>query len=237
MDLNTSQSALYSPALGYIGLHVIFIPLALALLALLAARTGFDRAASDFFFDSATSHFPAQNWFALELIGHQAARALVSIVWIALLAAAFAVHHARVQPGLSTALCAALLAMALGPALVFLLKGVTGHQCPWSLKIYGGFAEYSAHWFVAKANAGRCFPSGHAAGGFSLIALYFLGAAIGNPLLRRVGLIAALTLGTAFSAVRVAQGAQFVSHNLWSAAIDWMAAALVFAPLLAGRRA
>jgi membrane-associated PAP2 superfamily phosphatase len=231
-----SGSSQFLTGSRYVGWHAFFVPCLLALLAFLAASTGLDRAVSDFFFDSANSRFPGQDSFALELFGHQVARALVWIVWIGLVVATFAVHQARFGPGMYTALCATLLAMALGPTIVFLLKGFTGHQCPWSLKSYGGFAEYSPHWFVARAEAGRCFPSGHAAGGFSLIALYFLGGAIGSTLLQRIGLIAALALGTACSAVRVVQGAQFLSHNLWSAAIDWMVAALVFAPLLAKKR-
>lgn len=231
---NSSMESRRSPLTDcplHVGLHVVLVPLTLALLAVAAADTGLDRAVSDFFYDPATSEFPAHRSFALELIGHQAGRAFVVIVWIGLLCAAFASHYTRLEPRLRAAQFAALLGMALGPATVSLLKRITGHQCPWSLKSYGGYADYSAHWFVASDEVGRCFPSGHAAGGFSLIAFYFLGAAIGNPVVRYVGLAAALVLGTGFSAVRVAQGAHFVSHNLWSAAIVWFLAATVFSLL------
>lgn len=50
-----------------------------------------------------------------------------------------------------------------------------------------------------------------------------------------MGLGPALVAGSLFSVVRMAQGAHFLSHNLWSAAIDWWVAALVFSPLLLGR--
>ena len=72
--------------------------------------------------------------------------------------------------------------------------------------------------------------------GFALIALYFLGRALGRPRIARIGLTGAIVVGFALSAVRVAQGAHFISHNLWAAAIDWFAAALVFTPLLARKR-
>ena len=100
------------------------------------------------------------------------------------------------------------------------------------LKRFGGYADFASSWFVSAADVGCCFPSGHAAAGFSLIALAFAGLAMGNRKLRSAGLTAALFAGSAFSVVRIAQGAHFLSHNLWSAAIDWCAAALVFAPLL-----
>jgi membrane-associated PAP2 superfamily phosphatase len=41
--------------------------------------------------------------------------------------------------------------------------------------------------------------------------------------------------GAAFSLLRLAQGAHFMSHNLWSAVIDLCMAALCFAPLLLPR--
>jgi membrane-associated PAP2 superfamily phosphatase len=126
--------------------------------------------------------------------------------------------------------------MALGPAIVYLLKQTTGHHCPWDLKAYGGFADVNLDWFVGGADAGHCFPSGHASAGYSLITLAFLGHATDRPWLARGGLIAAIVIGTAYSAIRVAQGAHFVSHNLWAAAIDWWAAALVFTPLLLRRQ-
>ena len=129
------------------------------------------------------------------------------------------------------ALWIALLAMAFGPAIIFLLKHTTSHHCPWDLKAYGGFANATFDWFVAPIDAGRCFPSGHASAGYSLVAIAFLGNAIDRPRWACGGLIAAIVCGAAFSIVRVMQGAHFVSHNLWSAAIDWCAAALVFTPL------
>ena len=220
----------------HVWLHVAFVPLLLAALALLASYSGFDQFVSDLFYDSALARFPAQGSYWLELLGHRLAKASIWIVAIVLLMGAVGVGRIPRAPSEQRALWAALLAMALGPAIVYLLKQTAGIHCPWDLKAYGGFADYNFDWFVTAADAGRCFPSGHASAGFSLIALYFLGQALGRPRLARNGLIAAIVVGGVFSAVRIVQGAHFVSHNLWAAAIDWAAAALVFAPLLARKR-
>lgn len=213
-----------------------FVPLALALLALLASFSGFDRAVSDLFYDASLARFPAHNSYWLEMLGHRVAKLAIWIVALGMLAVALATGRIRQTAHEQRAIGLALLAMALGPMIVSALKHTTGHHCPWDLQAYGGFADFSHEWFVAPVDAGRCFPSGHASAGFALIALYFLGHAIDRPRLARNGLIAAIVVGTAFSAVRVAQGAHFVSHNLWAAAIDWSAAALVFTPLLARKR-
>ncbi len=218
-------------------LHAVLVPLALGLLAWLAAYSGLDRAVTDLFYDVRLARFPAHESYWLELLGHRVAKIAIWVVALGMLAAAFATERIRQNPHEQRAIGLAVLAMALGPMMVSMLKYTTGHHCPWDLLAYGGFADVSRDWFVASADAGRCFPSGHASAGFALIALYFLGHAIDRPRLARVGLIAAIVVGTAFSAVRVIQGAHFVSHNLWAAAIDWFVAALVFTPLLARKRA
>lgn len=224
------------PVVQQMWLHVALIPLLLALLALLASSTGFDQAVSDYFYDASSARFPAHDSFWLELFGHRIAKAAIWIVALGLLATAIGVGPFRQSPDTRVAMWTALFAMGLGPAIVYLLKQTTGHHCPWDLKTYGGFAEYSFQWFVAAADSGRCFPSGHASAGYSLIALYFLGLAIERPRLARSGLIAAIVVGTLFSAIRVVQGAHFVSHNLWAAAIVWVASAMVFTPLLVRKR-
>jgi len=218
---------------------VVAIPSAFALLAWTASSSGFDRTISDVFYDASLREFPAHHNFWLELFGHRVAKAAIWIVALAVLVAAVVAPRIWPRKDQQRALWVALPAMGVGPAIVYLLKQTTGQHCPWDLKAYGGFADATSKWFVASVDAGHCFPSGHASAGYALIALAFLGTAMGRPRLAYGGLAAAVLVGAAFSAVRVAQGAHFVSHNLWSAAIDWSAAALVFTPLLkrASRRA
>ena len=217
-------------------MHVAIVPLALVLLAWLAAYSGLDRAVTALFYDPSVAGFPARGSYWLELLGHRVAKFSIWAIALGTLTAVFASERIRRSPYEQRATALALLAMALGPMIVSALKNATSHHCPWDLRVYGGFADVSHDWFVSSADAGRCFPSGHASAGFTLIALYFLGRALDRPRVARVGLIAAIVVGAAFSAVRVAQGAHFVSHNLWAAAIDWFTTALVFTPLSMGRR-
>ncbi len=220
----------------FVLVHAFLMPALLAIAATFAQRSGIDRAVADFFFDAARGGFPARDLAWLELIGHRLAKAAAWAVWLVLLAAAVASHWADRLAAYRAVLWSAVIAMAAGPLIVVWLKNINAHPCPWDLKRYGGFADDSDAWFVPAAQAGRCFPSGHAAGGFSLLALYFAGYATNDRRLRYAGLAIALGAGLVFSAVRVAQGAHFVSHNLWSAAAVWCSAALVFAPLAGARK-
>lgn len=220
---------------GFLLLNLLLLPLGCVLLAQWLRHSGWDDRISALFFDAATQRFPARNSLALELWGHRIAKSVMLGVWAMLLAATLAAPWLpRLRPH-RRLLWTTTLAMALGPGLVAFVKDINTHACPWDLKAFGGSADYSARWFVSRVDAGRCFPGGHAAGGFSLVALVFAFQVLGQT--RRMWLTLALTLllGTAFGAVRTVQGAHFVSHSLWSAAVDWWVAGVFFLPLLLAR--
>jgi membrane-associated PAP2 superfamily phosphatase len=216
---------------AFIVLHGLLVPGAFACAAIAAHASGFDGWLSARFFDPASRSFSAPHGWLLDLLGHRLAKSAILATWFALLAAAsIASGVARLAPQRRW-LWTSVAAMALGPLVVVALKEVTAPRCPWDLKSFGGGADAVTQW-LAPGDAGRCFPGGHAAGGFSLIALGFAGRARGHRGLETAGVAAAFMAGFAFSAVRIAQGAHFLSHNLWSAAIDWWAAWIVFLPLL-----
>lgn len=227
------MSKLPRPYAHHLLTHALLIPGMLALAASVAHASGLDVELSRAFFDPQSGAFPARSSRALELIGHRLAKSAIAAIWLGVLAAAIAAPIVDALKPHRAVLWTTALAMGLGPAIVVLLKEINDHHCPWDLKQFGGYADYAADWFVAHVDAGHCFPAGHAAGGFSLIALLFAGTAAGSARIRALGLAGALIAGSVFGLVRIAQGAHFLSHNLWSAAIDWCAAALVFAPLLA----
>ena len=217
--------------------RVLATALGLALAAYAAAATGLDGWLAERFYDAARKGFPARDWPMLELIGHRLAKDLIVALEVGLVVLAVLAPRIRPLAPHRALLWTTALAMVAGPLVVVVLKSITAAPCPYDLARFGGHAVVPETFFVRPADAGRCFPSGHAAGGFSLFALYFAGIALGNARLRAVGLGLALAAGSAYGAVRMVQGAHFLSHNLWSAFVDWTMAALVFAPLLRARRA
>ncbi|VXD01696.1 Phosphoesterase [Pseudomonas sp. 8Z] len=116
-----------------------------------------------------------------------------------------------------------VLALGLSTSVVTPLKTLTGMHCPWSLSEFGGQEQFTP--LLAEraptANPGRCWPGGHASAGFSLIALFFV-LRDRKPRAARIALVCALGLGAVFSLGRMAQGAHFLSHNLWTLLIDWV---------------
>ena len=177
-----------SPFPRFLLLHALLVPGAFALAAAVAQFGGLDQQLAGAFFDPAAGAFPARDSMPLEVLGHRFAKSAVLLLWFTLLAAAAAASLLRLLPGRDCAvLWATAGAMALGPAIVVVLKGLNSHPCPWSLRAYGGLARLASDWFVPAAEAGHCFPSGHAAAGFSLVALSLAGMARGAKFILELG--------------------------------------------------
>lgn len=213
-------------------LHALLVPVALGAFAGVLHASGVDVLATDRFFDPQAGRFPWRSVAWLELIGHGLARSAAVLLWFAVVASAIVASLIDGHRPSRRLLWSIAAAMALGPMVVVALKELTAFPCPWNLRRYGGFAIEPSVWFVAPSAAGRCFPSGHSAGGFSLVAFYF--AALSRQRSRPAALALGATViaGMLFSAVRLMQGAHFISHAIWSAAIDWLCAALIFLPAM-----
>ena len=205
-------------------LHHLGPALAAVALLLILESTGIDSAVSNGFFDPVAGVFPLRYNSALEVFGHQWTKELVVIMACCVIAM-FLLSFVLPQLGRQRRLLLFLsLALTLAPLAVVLLKAASVRHCPWSLLEYSGFAPHLSLFDAAPpgAVAGHCFPGGHASGGFCLFAFYFAGHALGNRRLALTGLWGGLTAGVAFGMVRVAQGAHFISHNLWSALVCWL---------------
>ncbi len=118
------------------------------------------------------------------------------------------------------------LSLATVPALIGGGKAVTNVYCPSELQRYGGEVRYTKLFERLRADekperCGRCFPAGHASGGFALLALAFLGRTRGQ---QRVGLGIGLGAGCLMGLYQMANGAHFASHTMVTALLAWIVA-------------
>lgn len=114
--------------------------------------------------------------------------------------------------------------LATGPALIAVGKATTGVFCPSEIRRYGGDAPYVRVFDCQPeddrpARRGRCFPAGHASGGFALVSCMGLarrrrGKAIGFGLGVGVG----LWMGV----YQMLKGAHYLSHTLVTAMVVWI---------------
>lgn len=174
-----------------------------------------DFAVSRFFFDPVAGIFPLKDVPLYALGGHAGLKWLVLCIWASGVVAAVFMRKWR------SPLVFFCATVALTTLVVALLKMASAHSCPWDLRGFGGAADWFPLFDVpVLPGPGHCWPGGHAAGGFSLIAGYFAVRA-SHRLIAGIALAAALSLGLLMSFVQVARGAHFLSHNLWSFWIAW----------------
>lgn len=130
-----------------------------------------------------------------------------------------------------------LLATALSTAAVGTLKLWTDMDCPWDLARYGGSRPFVDLFSARPAllPPASCFPAGHASAGYAWAALYFFFLAT-VPRLRWLGLGVGLAAGLLFGGAQQLRGAHFLSHDLWTLAICWAVALLLYACVLVPRR-
>lgn len=208
------------------------IPLLLMALLLVFEPSQIDLALEDLLYVPGTGFIGNNNWFLENFLHDWAKRGVIAVGVIAL-AGSLAGYLFGVSLD-SKRWLYVFLAMAIASSTVMPLKRLTEVHCPWSLDRYGGVEHYSPLTGPRAApveKAGKCWPGGHASSGFCLFALFFALKDI-RPRAARVALLLALGLGITFSVGRMLQGAHFLSHNVWTALIDWTVSALLYRLML-----
>ncbi len=164
--------------------------------------------------------------FLNENVIHVAGRNLSALAWLSALAGYAISIHRDGWSHLRRPLAYLLLATLAGTVLVAWVKSWSNVDCPWDLIRYGGDRPYIDLFSLRPVglSRGRCFPAGHASGGYAWLALYFFLFAV-RPSVRGWGLAAGLALGLTFGISQQLRGAHFLSHDLWAAAICWTASA------------
>jgi membrane-associated PAP2 superfamily phosphatase len=116
------------------------------------------------------------------------------------------------------------LTLATAPSLIGALKATTNVFCPSEIQRYGGDIAYVPVTTCYSpenrpAKRGRCFPAGHASGGFALLALSaFARTRKGQVIGWSIGAVAGLWMGL----YQMAKGAHFLSHTLVTALVAWL---------------
>jgi membrane-associated PAP2 superfamily phosphatase len=118
-----------------------------------------------------------------------------------------------------------LISLTAGPLLIAngLLHEFWGRPRPRQVEEFGGDRRFSPVLVPTFRDDEPGFPTGHAAGGFSLLVGYF---ALRGRRRRWAAacLWTGLGLGAIISVARIAQGGHFLSDGLWSAGVIWFTA-------------
>lgn len=136
-------------------------------------------------------------------------------------------------------LAVVLLTMVLVPLIVNFLKWYTDIPCPRDIEAFGGFAPYVTlfeHYpssFHHESSL-RCYPAGHASGGFALMSLYFL---FKQQRSRWLGMGIGFATGWITGLYKMAIGDHFLSHTVVSMLLAWLVACALAHVMLARQTA
>ena len=111
------------------------------------------------------------------------------------------------------------------PLLVGYLKKETNMPCPKQEIQYGGFYPRTAVWekypddFFLKPYRSKCWPAGHASGGFALMSLFFLFHKKRN---KYIGLTIGIIVGWSMGIYKMLIGDHFFSHTVITMILAWL---------------
>ncbi|WP_457646690.1 phosphatase PAP2 family protein [Profundibacter sp.] len=118
-----------------------------------------------------------------------------------------------------------LLCLLLVPAVVGLGKKETHVHCPYQLQEFGGDVPYVTLFEANKYETpGRCFPAGHASGGFALLLFVMIATTRKRQMAALAG---AMALGWAMGGYQMVNGRHFLSHTLTTILLAWIVILLV----------
>ena len=117
-----------------------------------------------------------------------------------------------------------LLSAILVPSIIGFLKDITNTPCPCNIVYFNGtypdkkvFDSYPKD-FVQKSKV-KCWPAGHASGGFALMALFFL---FNTPKNQKRALFVALIIGWSMGTYKMLLGDHFLSHTIITMLMAWL---------------
>lgn len=211
--------------------HIVLPLLLLTGLFILFDHLGWDLWCSDLFY------FPQQggwkykhSWWAEQVLHKGGRNLIVSIAAVCLLVIAESFSSGSTLIRYRRAALYLILSIGLSTGTVAIGKSTINRHCPWDYERYDGLVVYTSI-FSPQINSavpqGHGFPAGHASGGFSLVALYFVFYGH-RPFWAKVGLSIGLITGVIFTFAQLVRGAHFVSHSIFTLALCWLISVFLY---------
>lgn len=212
--------------------HLVLLLASALFLVLIYPKTGLDQQLIVPYFDAILQKFSLKHHWFLESVLHTGLKYALIVVALSTLLISFVGNIHKPLKVHQQRLFWVFMLMISSTTLISLLKQNSMHGCPNDLLPYGGDLPYLQLFdsLPIGASMGKCFPGGHASGGFALMAFYFAYRDV-RPKFAQNMLLLSLTLGFVMGWAQMMRGEHFLSHNLWSAWVIW-ATCLACYPLL-----
>lgn len=121
-----------------------------------------------------------------------------------------------------------LLSIVIVPSVIGFLKSVSNVPCPCDFRGFGGDYPYIRVLDVMPEGIikkFKCYPAGHASGGFALMSLFFLFKTDKN---RITALIIAISIGWSMGIYKILVGHHYLSHTLITMILSWLMILVIY---------
>ena len=163
------------------------------------------------------------NWISKFIFYDGIKRVLIVTILLIIVALLFFRKNQLINTYKSELLIVVLSAI-LVPSVVGGLKAATNIPCPNNLKYYGGEYPYVTllkHYpsnFNQKEKV-KCYPAGHASGGFALLSLMFLFNRRRNKV---IAALSVLSIGWSMGIYKMLIGDHFLGHTVVTMILAWL---------------
>ncbi len=210
--------------------QLILTSLLLILTILLFESTSIDITLQDYFY-----HFDTQQWLIdknnqiLRLIFYDGIKKVFILFVLSLLIFMLFFRKTKIAQEYKQGLLIVLLSCVIVPLVVSGLKAITNIPCPKDINHYEGKYPYvtvlsSYPKEFQQQGKIKCFPAGHASGGFALLSLFFLFKRKRNKI---IALISVLILSWSIGTYKMLIGDHFMSHTLVTMLLAWLLILLI----------
>jgi len=181
--------------------------------------TNADERVQDLFFNFHTHLWMLdRNEKPLKFIFYTGIKKLLIFIGVCFLIAFFIPRFKEYKKGILIVVLSAIIV----PVSIGFFKKITNMPCPKNIIRYGGVYPKTAVWQKYPKNFNkpktRCWPAGHASGGFALMSLFFLFRRKRN---KYIALIIGVLVGWAMGLYKMFIGDHFLSHTILTMEIAW----------------
>ncbi len=197
---------------------------------LIAVITLFQLTNLDIFIQSFFYDFNSKTWIIdknepiLKFLLYDGLKNLLILFAIAILFSLIFLRKRKFVQEYKKGLIIVLLAAIFIPLVIGSLKAITNTPCPCNIIYFNGtypdikvFDSYPKD-FIQTSKA-KCWPAGHASGGFALMALFFLFKTAKN---QKRALIGALVIAWSMGTYKMLLGDHFLSHSIITMIMAWL---------------
>ena len=184
----------------------------------------------DIFIQNFFFNFQTKTWFInkdepiLKLFFYNGIKNLLIIFAIGILFSLIFFRKKEIIQKYKKGLLIVLLSAIFIPLIIGSLKAITNTPCPCNIVNFGGiypdvkvFDSYPKD-FIQTSKI-KCWPAGHASGGFALMSLFFL---FKTPTNKKKALIGGLIIGWSMGIYKILLGDHFFSHTMITMFISWL---------------